>query len=349
VTTFLPTAAPLVLLIDGTRERRWGRTIRLTGRYDDAVRSQTGHVATSAGIQWLCRLLLVPSPWSTRSWARPVMTVPTRSPGLSRKLRTRHRTTPEYAEIVIALVRRASAAPRVGAGGCQRLRHRRPRAYRSALRRPARLAPAAHRPARRPGPAATQRPTGCQAEAGAATVQAYSAAHPPGPDKVGRDGDCLVRRAATRQGVGDGDRPLVSGGGGAAAPARGSAARPVGQTAAVRPLLHGSGRASAPDQRLVRRSVGGGGHLRGSPGSAGLIWASRRNGTGTPAPSAGRPPAGSDASASSSSSPAGWTPPSGRHDQQRGMPKRSRRSPTRSPPFVAACGPRCIRQARSPL
>jgi hypothetical protein len=105
-TTFLAADAPLVLVVDGTLERRWGRKIRLKGRYHDAVRSQTGHVATSEGIQWLCLLLLVPSPWSTRRWALPVLTVPTRSPALSRKLQKRHRTVPEYAEILIALVRR---------------------------------------------------------------------------------------------------------------------------------------------------------------------------------------------------------------------------------------------------
>jgi hypothetical protein len=54
VTTFLAADAPLVLLVDGTLERRWGPKIRLKGRYHDAVRSQTGHVATSEGIQWLC-------------------------------------------------------------------------------------------------------------------------------------------------------------------------------------------------------------------------------------------------------------------------------------------------------
>jgi DDE superfamily endonuclease len=62
--------------------------------------------ASSEGIQWLCLMLLVPSPWSARQWALPVLTLPPRSPALSRKLRKRHRTTPEYAETLIALVRR---------------------------------------------------------------------------------------------------------------------------------------------------------------------------------------------------------------------------------------------------
>jgi hypothetical protein len=106
VTLLLDPDAPLVLLVDGTLERRWGRTIRRKGRYHDAVRSQTGHMVTSEGIQWRCLLLLVPSPWSARHWALPVLTVATRSPALSRKLGKRHRTAPEYAETLIALVRR---------------------------------------------------------------------------------------------------------------------------------------------------------------------------------------------------------------------------------------------------
>jgi DDE superfamily endonuclease len=71
VTTFLAADAPLVLLVDGTLDRRWGRKIRLKGRYHDAVRSQPGHVATSEGIQWLCLLLLVPVPGARGSGPCP--------------------------------------------------------------------------------------------------------------------------------------------------------------------------------------------------------------------------------------------------------------------------------------
>ena len=47
VTAFLVPGAPLVLLIDGTLERRWGPKIALKGRSHDAVRSQSGHVVTT--------------------------------------------------------------------------------------------------------------------------------------------------------------------------------------------------------------------------------------------------------------------------------------------------------------
>src|SRR5215470_1842459 len=46
VMVFLSADAPLILLIDGTLERRWGRRIAYKGRFHDAVRSQRGHVVT---------------------------------------------------------------------------------------------------------------------------------------------------------------------------------------------------------------------------------------------------------------------------------------------------------------
>ncbi len=46
VMVFLSADAPLILLINGTLERRWGRRIAYKGRFHDAVRSQRGHVVT---------------------------------------------------------------------------------------------------------------------------------------------------------------------------------------------------------------------------------------------------------------------------------------------------------------
>lgn len=106
VTAFLAPDAPLVLLIDGTLERRWGPKITLKGRYHDAVRSTSGHVVTTEGIHWVCLALLVPSPWGGREWALPVLTIPTRSPALSQRVGKPHRTIPQYAQILVCLVHR---------------------------------------------------------------------------------------------------------------------------------------------------------------------------------------------------------------------------------------------------
>lgn len=101
VMAFLALDAPLILLIDGTLERRWGRRIAYKGRFHDAVRSQTGHVVTSEGIHWVCLMLLVPVPWCQRPWALPILSVPTLTPATSAKLGKRHRTTIESAQILI--------------------------------------------------------------------------------------------------------------------------------------------------------------------------------------------------------------------------------------------------------
>jgi hypothetical protein len=46
------------------------------------------------------------SPWGGREWALPVLTVPTRSPALSQKLRKPHRTIPQSAQTLVRLMRR---------------------------------------------------------------------------------------------------------------------------------------------------------------------------------------------------------------------------------------------------
>lgn len=61
VSAFLAPDAPLVVLIDGTLERRWGPKIALKGRYHDAVCSTKGHPVTTEGIHWLCLMVLVPN------------------------------------------------------------------------------------------------------------------------------------------------------------------------------------------------------------------------------------------------------------------------------------------------
>ncbi len=105
LTTFQAKGTPVLLLIDGTLERRWGRKIAIKGRFHDAVRSQSGHVVTTEGIHWLSVMLLVTLPWCARPWALPFLTVPTMCPSTSLKLQRRHRTMPDYACILIRLLR----------------------------------------------------------------------------------------------------------------------------------------------------------------------------------------------------------------------------------------------------
>lgn len=70
----LPAGIPLVLAADDTVERRSGKKIKGIGCYRDAVRSTKKHVVRCFGLKWVCMMLIVPVPWSSRVWAMPFLT-----------------------------------------------------------------------------------------------------------------------------------------------------------------------------------------------------------------------------------------------------------------------------------
>jgi hypothetical protein len=74
VLTFAPDG-PLVVGIDETIERRWGKGIQARGRYRDPIRSKGGRVVMVWGLRWISMMLLVPIPWADRVWALPFLTV----------------------------------------------------------------------------------------------------------------------------------------------------------------------------------------------------------------------------------------------------------------------------------
>jgi len=65
----------VIIAIDDTLERRWGRQIKARGIYRDPVRSSHSHLVKASGLRWLCTMLLVPIPWAQRVWALPFLTV----------------------------------------------------------------------------------------------------------------------------------------------------------------------------------------------------------------------------------------------------------------------------------
>jgi hypothetical protein len=75
VGTFLSTDAPVVIGLDDTIERRWGRKISARGIYRDPVRSSKGHFVKASGLRWLSAMLLAPVPWAGRVLALPFLTV----------------------------------------------------------------------------------------------------------------------------------------------------------------------------------------------------------------------------------------------------------------------------------
>ena len=106
IRVFLAEGLPLALLVDDTLERRRGKKIRYKSRFHDAVLSTAAKVVTSMGLRWICLAILVPVPWSKRSWALPFMVILTLAPRTSAKLHKPHRTLVGWAVFMIERVRR---------------------------------------------------------------------------------------------------------------------------------------------------------------------------------------------------------------------------------------------------
>src|ERR671913_1201573 len=97
VAAFAP-EGPVVLALDDTLERRWGRRIRARGIYRDPVRSSHGHFVKASGLRWLSLMLVVPIPWARRPWALPFLTVLAPSERYARgRGRRRHKRLTDWA------------------------------------------------------------------------------------------------------------------------------------------------------------------------------------------------------------------------------------------------------------
>src|SRR3982750_1741479 len=66
---------PILVGLDDTIERRWGKQIQARGIYRDPVRSSHSHFVKTSGLRWLSLILLVDIPWAGRVWALPFLTV----------------------------------------------------------------------------------------------------------------------------------------------------------------------------------------------------------------------------------------------------------------------------------
>lgn len=91
VEAFVP-HGPVVLALDDTIERRWGRRIRARGIYRDPVRSSGAHFVKTSGLRWMSLMLLGPIPWAGRVWALPFLTALVPSERACREQGRRHKT-----------------------------------------------------------------------------------------------------------------------------------------------------------------------------------------------------------------------------------------------------------------
>ena len=77
---------PLILGIDETLERRYGKKISARGIYRDPVRSTHEQFVKSSGLRWVCVMLLVDIPWASRGFgpcpsSRPLLPPSVTPPG----------------------------------------------------------------------------------------------------------------------------------------------------------------------------------------------------------------------------------------------------------------------------
>lgn len=106
VHTFVPEGAPVLLAIDETLERRRGEKIKKLGYFHDASRSTHKYPLIGMGLRWVCMMLVVTPPWTTRPWALPFLCVLFTPAKVNAALGRRHKTVPELARQMVLLVRR---------------------------------------------------------------------------------------------------------------------------------------------------------------------------------------------------------------------------------------------------
>src|SRR5919106_3699241 len=103
---FVPEGSPLVVGIDETLERRYGRKISARGVYRDPVRSTHQTFVKSSGLRWVCAMLLVEIPWAARVWGLPFLSVLAPSERYASKRGKRHKKITEWAWQLLLVLRR---------------------------------------------------------------------------------------------------------------------------------------------------------------------------------------------------------------------------------------------------
>lgn len=99
-------SGPLIVGLDDTIERRWGRKIQARGIYRDPVRSSHSHFVKTSGLRWLSLMLLVEIPWAGRVWALPFLTVLAPSVRYHQKRGKRHKTLVDWGKQMLLQLRR---------------------------------------------------------------------------------------------------------------------------------------------------------------------------------------------------------------------------------------------------
>jgi hypothetical protein len=103
---FVPAAAPVLVGLDDTIERRRGAKIAAKGIYRDPVRSSKGHFVKASGLRWVSLQLLARVSWAQRVWALPFFTVLAPSERYHQERGRRHKTLPDWGRQMLLQLRR---------------------------------------------------------------------------------------------------------------------------------------------------------------------------------------------------------------------------------------------------
>jgi DDE superfamily endonuclease len=96
----------LIVGIDETLERRYGKRISARGVYRDPVRSTHENFVKSSGLRWVCMMLLVEVPWASRVWALPFLSALAPSERYAAKRGRRHKKITQWAWQLLLVLRR---------------------------------------------------------------------------------------------------------------------------------------------------------------------------------------------------------------------------------------------------
>jgi hypothetical protein len=88
---------PVVIGMDDTIERRWGRRISARGIYRDPVRSSQGHFVRASGLRWLSFMVLTRVPRTRLIKVLPVLTLLAPSERSNRQRGCRHKLLTDWA------------------------------------------------------------------------------------------------------------------------------------------------------------------------------------------------------------------------------------------------------------
>src|SRR5215217_7703012 len=105
VKTFVPSGS-LVIGVDETLERRWGKKIAAKGIYGDPVRSTQERFVKASGLRWVCLMLLVAVPWAGCVWALPFLSVLAPSERYAAQRCKHHKKITDWPRQMLLLVRR---------------------------------------------------------------------------------------------------------------------------------------------------------------------------------------------------------------------------------------------------